>query len=113
MRSLFIDTSSFFMSIAIIENNKVIYSKNQEYKTGMAENIVPEIDEAFNNVNFKVNEIDKIFVVSGPGSFTGIRIGVTAANTIAVPIIPLIIPITIHPTKGRKQSCRQTFQHLC
>lgn len=94
MRSLFIDTSSFFMSIAIIENNKVIYSKNQEYKTGMAENIVPEIDEAFNNVNFKVNEIDKIFVVSGPGSFTGIRVGVCAAKIIAWAVGCDVIPLS-------------------
>ena len=82
------------MSIAIIESNKVIYSKNQEYKTGMAENIVPEIEKAFNNVNFKVNEIDKIFVVSGPGSFTGIRVGVCAAKIIAWAVGCDVIPLS-------------------
>ena len=51
------------------------------------------IDEAFAKTNMKVNDIDKIFVVNGPGSFTGIRVGVTVAKIIGyclnIPIIPL------------------------
>jgi tRNA threonylcarbamoyladenosine biosynthesis protein TsaB len=51
------------------------------------------IDEQFKMANLSMEMIDKIFVVTGPGSFTGIRIGLTIAKVIAwslnKPIIPL------------------------
>ncbi len=93
MRSLFIDTSSFFMNLAIIENNKMLFSFSKEVKNDMASSIVSEIDIAFQKVPFTIKDLDKIFVVCGPGSFTGIRVGVTAAKIIAwsinIPVVPL------------------------
>ena len=83
MKSLFINTSSFFMSIAILEGNKILYKKEEEMLVDMASRIIPEIEIAFNNVDFEINDIDKIFVVNGPGSFTGVRVGVTVAKMIA------------------------------
>ena len=49
----------------------------------MSSKIMPIIDKGFKNINKDINDIDKIFVINGPGSFTGIRIGVTIAKTIA------------------------------
>lgn len=83
MRSLLIDTSSFFMCIAILEDDKVLYSFNEEIKVDMASRIMPVIESAFQTVPFSVNEIDRIYVVNGPGSFTGIRVGVTIAKIMA------------------------------
>ena len=48
----------------------------------------------FEKIAIKPNEIDKIIVVSGPGSFTGIRIGMTFAKTFALMLKKEIIPIT-------------------
>lgn len=93
MRSLFINTSSFFMSIAIIEDDKILYKKEEEIVNDMATKIVPYIEECFEQVPFSIKNIEKIFVVNGPGSFTGVRIGVTAAKVIAwaekINLIPL------------------------
>ena len=83
MRSLLIDTSSFFMHVAVLEDKNVLYHFKEEIKMDMASRIVPVIEEAFQNLSFKIEDIDKIFVVNGPGSFTGIRVGVTAAKMIA------------------------------
>lgn len=83
MRSLFVDTSSFFMFVSILEDDKVLYSYKKEIKMDMASKIVPIIEEAFQNVPFSVEEIDRIYVVNGPGSFTGVRVGVTAVKTMA------------------------------
>ena len=58
MRSLFINTSSFFMSIAILENGSVVYKKEEEMLTDMASRIVPEIELAFNNVTFELSDIE-------------------------------------------------------
>lgn len=82
MRSLFINTSSFFMSLAILEDNKILYKKEEELLVDMASRIVPEVELSFENVPFELNDIDKIFIVNGPGSFTGVRVGVTVAKMI-------------------------------
>ena len=94
MRSLFINTSSFFMSIAILENGKVIYKKEEELLTDMASRIVPEIELAFDNVTFDIKDINNIFVVNGPGSFTGVRVGVTVAKMIGWALKKDIIPLS-------------------
>ena len=93
MKYLFIDTSTNNLIIGIIENNKVIYCFNNQNISQTSSQVMSVIDEAFNKVDFKVNDIDKIFVVNGPGSFTGIRVGVTVAKIIGfclnIPIVPL------------------------
>jgi tRNA threonylcarbamoyl adenosine modification protein YeaZ len=82
------------MSVAILENNSILYKFEEEIKIDMASHIVPTIELSFNNVSFDINDIDKIFIVTGPGSFTGIRVGVTAAKTIAWALKKDIIPIS-------------------
>lgn len=94
MRSLLIDTTSSFINISIIENNNILYYNNNEILKDMSSQIIPIIDEGFKNVNFSINNIDKIFIVNGPGSFTGIRVGVTVAKTIAWALKKEIIPIS-------------------
>ena len=91
MRYLFIDTSNSLI-ISILENNKVIYCFNSPDNQTSAK-VMPVLDEAFTKTNLNIRDIDKIFVVNGPGSFTGIRVGVTIAKTIGyclnIPLIPL------------------------
>lgn len=94
MRSLFINTSSFFMSLAILEDNKILYKKEEELLVDMASRIVPEIELSFENVPFELNDIDKIFIVNGPGSFTGVRVGVTVAKMIGWALKKDVIPLS-------------------
>lgn len=94
MRSLFINTSSFFMSVAILEGNNILFKKEEEIISDMASKIVPYIELSFDNVPFDIKDIDKIFIVTGPGSFTGIRVGVTAAKVIAWALKKDIVPIS-------------------
>ncbi len=83
MRKLFLDTSSSHVLIAIIEDDNILYLYNDEILDDMSSKIMPIIAEGFKKLNFSINDINKIFVANGPGSFTGIRIGVTIAKTIA------------------------------
>ena len=94
MKILFLDTSSFFVSIAIAEDNNILYKYNGIIKDDMSSRIMPLIREGFNSVNFDIKDIDKIMVVNGPGSFTGIRIGVTVAKIIAWSLKKDIITIS-------------------
>lgn len=93
MKTLFIDTSSFFVNIAITNGDKILTKIQKEIKSDMSSLILPIIRDSFNSVDFELKDLDKIFVVNGPGSFTGIRVGVSIAKTIAwgfnIPIYPV------------------------
>lgn len=93
MRYLFIDTSSSFCYIALIKDNELISFFNEEIKTDMASRVLPIIDNILNGSNTNLKDLNKIFVINGPGSFTGIRVGITIAKTLAwslnIDVIPL------------------------
>ena len=94
MRSLLIDTTSSFITVAITEGNNVLYKYEGEILNDMSSKIIPIIVDAFNKVEFELSNIDRIFVVNGPGSFTGIRVGVTIAKTIAWALNIKIVPLS-------------------
>ena len=91
MRYLYIDTSSSFLYSAITEDDKVISEVKEEYGQSLSEVALPKIVEMFNKNSLSPKDVDKIIVVNGPGSFTGIRIGITIAKVYAW---SLNIPIT-------------------
>ena len=94
MISLFIDTSISFPTISLIKEIEVLYEFHEEIKSDMSSKILSIIDEGLKKTNLTLNSIDNIFVVTGPGSFTGVRIGVTIAKTIAWSLNKKIIPIS-------------------
>ncbi len=91
MRSLYIDTSSSFLYAGIIENNELLAECKKRFDQDLSKEALPEIIKLFESTKIDPKAIDKIIVVNGPGSFTGIRIGVTIAKVYAW---SLKIPIT-------------------
>lgn len=91
MRVLYIDTSSSFLYSGISEDDKLLCEVKKEFGHNLSEEALPEIVSMFTNNNLSAKDIDKIIVVNGPGSFTGIRIGITIAKVYAW---SLNIPIT-------------------
>lgn len=94
MISLFLDTSSKDLIVELIKDNTVLFSKKKETINNHSEFLLPFIDEALNENDILPEQIDKIFVVVGPGSFTGTRIGVTVGKTLAYSIKKNIIPVS-------------------
>lgn len=94
MKILLIDTTTSFVTVSIIDNDKVLYNFHEKITTDMSSKLIPIIDDAFNSVKFELKDIDKILVCNGPGSFTGIRVGVTVAKTIAWSLNIDIVPIS-------------------
>lgn len=89
MKYLFIDTCSNCLIISTIINNKIDYFFIDKNNNDTSSKVMKVLKEAVADIN----TVDKIFVVTGPGSFTGIRVGVTIAKTIGfclnIPIIKL------------------------
>jgi len=94
MISLFLDTCSHNIIVAILEENEIIYYKNEISDNNLAEKLLPYIKTGFEAVNKNINSIEKIYVVNGPGSFTGIRIGVTVAKVLAYSLNVFITTIS-------------------
>ena len=83
MRYLYIDTSSSFLYSGIVENDKLVSTVTEQMDNDLSRITLKRISEMFEEANLRPNDIDKIIVVNGPGSFTGIRVGITIAKTYA------------------------------
>ena len=94
MISLLIDTSTSNLTVSIINKQEVIYKYQETILSDMSSKLLPIIDNGLKGLDLKLENIDKIFVVNGPGSFTGIRVGVTVAKTIAWALKKDIIPLS-------------------
>ena len=83
MIKLFIDTATSRLIVGIYKDNKELYLENVEAHNDLSSRVLPTIKKICEEVNIKINDVDEIYVVNGPGSFTGIRVGVTIAKTLA------------------------------
>ena len=83
MKILAIDTSNQVLSVAILEDGHLIIEITTNTKETHGERLMPVIEWAFENSPFDIKEVDRIAVAEGPGSYTGLRIGVTTAKTLA------------------------------
>ena len=83
MKILCIDTSSNLCSVAILENNNLINKLELNNGLTHSETLMPLIKELLNTSNLSLKDIDLLVSDIGPGSFTGIRIGVSTVKAFA------------------------------
>ena len=94
MTILAISTSSNICSVALLKNMDTILELNTDDSKTHSENLMPLIDELFTKCSMKLSDIDLIGVDSGPGSFTGIRIGISTVKGLAAPSNIPIVPVS-------------------
>ena len=80
MKILSIDTASSVCGVSIMENTNLICQLDCNTGTTHSEDLMPMIKDAFSKCNLSLKDIDLIVCDKGPGSFTGIRIGVATAK---------------------------------
>lgn len=83
MKILYIDTSSSYLYAGIVSDDKLLCEVKKEFGHSLSEEALPNIAKLFAEKKLAAKDIDKILVVNGPGSFTGIRIGITIAKVYA------------------------------
>ena len=99
MISLFIDTSLEDVSIALVKDDKELSLIHENISGKHSIYVTKYIDDILKENNLSPESVDEIIVVNGPGSFTGIRIGVTIAKMFAY--LENIRIVTITSLKAR------------
>lgn len=76
MKILSIETASEMCSVAILEDEKVLKEINLENGNTHSQNLMPLISQILEETKLQISDIDLFACDNGPGSFTGIRIGI-------------------------------------
>jgi len=80
MRVLALDTSSMVASVAVVDESKLLGEITFNYKKQHSTILLPMIDKLLKSLEIQITEVDAIACASGPGSFTGLRIGAATAK---------------------------------
>jgi len=94
MISLFLDTCSQIIRLGVLSDSKLIDYTEFTNDNKLSEKLLPAMKEMLEKNKYRVNDLNRIYISVGPGSFTGIRIGVTVAKVIAWSLNIDIIPIS-------------------
>jgi len=94
---LCIETSTNICSTALTENGQVIFSETEYSANSHAELLTVLIEKMMKNANMELSETDAVAVCCGPGSYTGLRIGISTAKGICYALDkPLIAVLSLH-----------------
>ena len=116
IRILCIETSLDYCSVSIIEDGKVIDSENINIKKSHSEFILILIKDLLKRIKISLNQLSAIAVSEGPGSYTGLRIGVSTAKGLCFSLdLPLLsvnsLDLMIHDVK--KKNLVESGSLLC
>lgn len=83
MNYLAIDTSTMISTVTVADDREILGDFNVNQSKTHSESLVPMIESLLDLLGMTVADIDKFIIAEGPGSFTGLRIGMTIAKTLA------------------------------
>ena len=83
MKILAIETTGLTGSVAVTEDGETLATRELPSVQRSAKSLIPSLHELLNELTLEVDDLDAIAVAKGPGSFTGLRIGITAAKLLA------------------------------
>lgn len=83
LKILAIETSVRSWRIALLEHDNVLTRPRDEHSTALSRALLPTIQSALDECGWSARQIELIAVTRGPGTFTGLRVGITAAKTLA------------------------------
>ena len=85
MNILAFDTSTEKFSISILKNNKVVLNLSKILNKTYSKFLIPILKKSLEKSKLDIKEINYILISLGPGSFTGVRIGIAAAKGLGIP----------------------------
>ncbi len=94
MKILALDSSSTVASVAVCEDGKLLGEYTVNHKLTHSQRLLPMVDRLLQSLGLKINDIDAFGVSTGPGSFTGLRIGIATVKGFAFPENKPTIPVS-------------------
>lgn len=83
MKILAMDTSSLALAVALLEDDNLVAEVTLNIKKNHSISLMPTIDFLVESIGWKPADLDRIVVAKGPGSYTGLRVAVATAKTLA------------------------------
>ena len=93
MKVLAIDSSGVTASVAVADDNNIISEFTVNNRQTHSQTLLPMLDKAVQMSEIPLEDIDAIAVASGPGSFTGLRIGSATAKGLGLALKKPVIPV--------------------
>ena len=90
---LAVDTSGPVCGVAVLEGERILCEYTVQNRNTHSANLMPMIDEALHSAGRELADLDVLAVVTGPGSFTGVRIGVATVKGLAHGSGKKVIPV--------------------
>jgi tRNA threonylcarbamoyladenosine biosynthesis protein TsaB len=84
MKILAFDTTNLTLSVAVLFDQKLVAGKNIFEENKHSEMLIPVIEECLKQAQIWYQDLDAIAFTNGPGSFTGIRVGLSCAKALAI-----------------------------
>ena len=98
MNWLAVDTSGNHLTVIISKQNKIYESYISNVSLKHSTTLLPEMENLLEKANLTLSEIDVFVAVTGPGSFTGIRIGVSTIKALAYSVNKKVLNVTSFDT---------------
>lgn len=93
MNILALDSSGLVAGVAVISDNELLASYTVNYKKTHSQTLLPMLEEISTMIDLDLSKIDAIAVASGPGSFTGLRIGSATAKGLGLALEKPIVEV--------------------
>jgi tRNA threonylcarbamoyladenosine biosynthesis protein TsaB len=111
MRVLAVETATSWQSVAILDGSRVLARHDQDAAGSHAKLLLPTIDRLFRETGLTIKQLDGLAVSIGPGSFTGLRVGLaTLLGFRTISRLPLAVVPTL---EGMAWNLRGTSTLLC
>jgi len=111
MKVVGIETSGSIGGVAVCDGNTVVGRQTFGKASSHGKEIVSTLEAVFNEIKWKPEDIDLIAVSTGPGSYTGLRIGVACAKTLAYGLGKPVIDV---PTLDvLAENIKDDVKHIC
>ena len=102
---LFIDTCNRMLAVGLEKDGVLIYKKEYDAFKRQSELLACEVEECFKISNISAKDVNKVVVTNGPGSYTGIRIGLTFAKVFASSLgIELVLMSSLLAQAGKRDN---------
>jgi tRNA threonylcarbamoyladenosine biosynthesis protein TsaB len=111
MKVLAVETATAWQSVALLNGERVLARCDQDAAGSHARLLLPAIDRVFSKAGLRPSQLDGLVVSIGPGSFTGLRVGLSTVLGIrTVTQLPLVVVPTL---EGMAWNLRDAAMPLC